>query len=305
MTLTVEEMTELQHYPVMCQESIDLLSITKAKIIVDCTMGTGSHALRFLEVMRKDSFYIGIDRDEESLRLSRERLKAYEGRFVLIKDDFYHLERALASIGIKSADVFFFDLGISMYQLANTERGFSFLKPGPLDMRMDRENFLCAADLVNNLSEIELAGIFFKFGEERYARKIARYIINARNRRPFSTTLELSNAVISAIGFGCHSSRIHPATRVFQALRIAVNRELEALPKGIVTAVNSLSPSGRIGVISFHSLEDRIVKHTFREKSSLNKIKIITKRPLTPQDQEKQENPPSRSAKFRVAENSY
>jgi 16S rRNA (cytosine1402-N4)-methyltransferase len=300
--MIAQTLKETYHYPVMCGDLLRLLELKKRKIIVDCTIGVGSHALKFLEASGKDAYLIGIDRDEDSLKIASQRLANFEGRFTLVKGDFYNIDNILKKINIKEVDIFLFDLGISTYQLDNPERGFSFLKEGPLDMRMDKNSFLCAYDLVNNLSEKELANIFKKFGEERYAKKIAHFVVEARNKEPIATTTDLSRIVIEASSPYALHSKIHPATRIFQALRIAVNRELEVIPEGINKAVPFLSKHGRIAVISFHSLEDRLVKHIFRNYQAQGILKIITKKPLVPSAQELDQNRPSRSAKLRIAE---
>ena len=289
------------HYPVMYREVVKELSLKNKKVVVDCTIGVGSHALKFLEAMDKDSVLIGIDKDGDSLEIARMKLKRYEPRFKLFKEDFRKLDFVLDNLGIEKADVFFFDLGISSFQLSDSQRGFSFLKDGPLDMRMDRKSFLCAYDIVNYLSEYELNAIFKKFGEERFSRRIAHLVVEKRRGEPISTTSQLKDVVLEAIPKKHHSFR-HPATRIFQALRIVVNRELESLEIGIKKAVDRLSYGGRIAVITFHSLEDRIVKHTFRDLSLKGDIKLVNKKPFIPKTEELEENAPSRSAKLRVAE---
>ncbi|MDD5415294.1 MAG: 16S rRNA (cytosine(1402)-N(4))-methyltransferase RsmH, partial [Smithellaceae bacterium] len=296
------QMEELFHYPVMYREVIDLLDIKNKKIIVDCTAGLGSHALKFADVMPADSYYIGIDKDEESLKIINEKLSKLSIRFSLVNDDFANVDLVLKKLGLPGADVFLFDLGISMYQLTNPERGFSFTKEGPLDMRMDRASFISACDLVNNLSEFELENIFKKFGEERYSRRIAGALVEKRKKEPISTTTQLTQVILSAMPQSAFKYRIHPATRIFQALRIAVNRELEVLKTGLDKAVGLLNAGGRVDVISFHSLGDRIVKHTFKEYDSNGLLKIVTKKPITPGKEELGENIASRSVKLRVAE---
>lgn len=293
---------EIKHYPVMYNEVMQFLNIKNCRVVVDCTAGIGSHGLKFLEAMREDAIFIGIDRDEDSLNICSERLKFFNGRVILVNDNFSNLDKILNSLNIAGADAIFFDLGISTYQLTSSERGFGFLKEGSLDMRMDRNSFVCAYDLVNNLSENELVNIFRKFGEERYAGRIAHAIVGNRRNQPISTTLHLAEIISRAVPAKSRRYRIHPATRVFQALRIVVNRELEALNKGVDVAIRFLNKGGRVGVISFHSLEDRIVKHTFRDFSHQGILQIITKKPLLPGEEEIEANNASRSAKFRVTE---
>lgn len=286
----------------MYREALEMLQLSTKAVVVDCTLGTGGHAGKFLEAMSATGHLIGIDKDQESLDLVAETLKPFAGRFSLVRNDFSHLDEVLKTLKVEKADAFFFDLGISTRQLLDAERGFSFLKTGPLDMRMDRNSFLCASDLVNNLSEIELEHIFRKFGEERFARKIAHDVVALRKSEPLSTTEQLTQIVLRAVPSKALHQRIHPATRIFQALRIAVNRELEVLQIGIEKALSHLNPGGRIAVISFHSLEDRIVKHTFRDYSSQGVLELVTKKPLEPGEDEVKENAASRSAKLRVAE---
>lgn len=300
--MSPETMRNAHHYPVMYREVTELLNLKKKKVVVDCTTGIGFHAYKLLEAMDKGSFFIGIDRDQGSLDIAKARLESFQGRFILIRDNFANLDKVLSDLDIEEVDAFLFDLGISTYQLSDSARGFSFLKEGPLDMRMDRDSFLSAYDLVNNLSEVELESIFKKFGEERYSRRVAHSLVEARKDKPISTTTQLAELIIGCIPGKDRGRRIHPATRIFQALRIAVNRELEAIEASLVQAISHLRVGGRIGVISFHSLEDRIVKHLYKEYSSKGLLKIITKKPFIPTEEERNENLPSRSAKLRVAE---
>jgi len=299
--LLIEMEEEIYHYPVMYREVIEWLEIKNKKIIVDCTIGVGSCALKFFEIMPKNSLLIGIDKDGDSLEVCRQRLKEFEDRLILIKDDFSNLDKILKRLEIDKIDAIFFDLGLSTYQLSRAERGFSFLKEGLLDMRMDRDSFLCAYDLVNNLSERELTKIFKKYGEEYYARRVAHLITEKRKKYPLSTTFQLVEIVNQAIPYR-RRQRIHPATKIFQALRIVVNRELECLQEALPKAISFLKKGARLGVISFHSLEDRIVKHTFRDFSSKGILEILTKKPLVASLKEREENLSSRSAKLRVAE---
>ncbi len=290
------------HYPVMYREVIEMLNLKGRKVIVDCTIGVGSHALKFFEHADSDAFLVGIDKDEDSLRVASMRLKNYSSRLKLFKEDFRNLDCILDTLDIKRADIFFFDLGISTFQLSDAQRGFSFSKDGPLDMRMDKNSFVSAYDLVNYLSEYELNAIFKKFGEERFSRRIAHLLVEKRKIKPIYTTSQLKSVVLDAIPKRHFHFRIHPATRVFQALRIAVNRELESLEVGIRKAIERLSKGGRIGVITFHSLEDRITKHSFREFATKGIVKLVTKKPIVPSYGEVKENSASRSAKLRVAE---
>jgi len=286
----------------MYKEVIELLSPSLRKTFVDCTVGVASHALKIVERMPLGSIFVGIDKDNQSLKIAKGRLKnIYERKIILVKEDFKDLDKILKELGIKNADAFFFDLGVSSYQLSQSQRGFSFLREGPLDMRMDGDAFLCAYDLVNNLSEKELCKIFQKFGEERFSHRIAHLLVERRKKQPIFTTTQLRDLIVKAVPKR-FPYRVHPATRVFQALRIAVNRELDCLEEGLNKAIGFLSCGGRIGVISFHSLEDRIVKNIFKSYASQKKLKIITPKPLRPKEEEIEENFSSRSAKLRVAE---
>jgi 16S rRNA (cytosine1402-N4)-methyltransferase len=295
-------MKEINHYPVMYREIMELLDIAHKRVVVDGTLGMASHATKFLEAMDENALLVGIDKDEESLAKASLQLTTFGRRAVTTKGDFAHLDSILHTLGIEKADAILFDLGISTYQLLTAERGFSFLKEGPLDMRMDKDSFVCAADLVNNLSEMELENIFRKFGEERYAFRIARAIADERRKEQIHTTTQLTQLILKATPAKNRKYKIHPATRVFQALRIAVNRELEGLRMGIEKAIGLLDTVGRVAVISFHSLEDRIVKHTFKEFAYKGILKIITKKPIMAGEEELARNIASRSAKLRVAE---
>lgn len=297
-----ETMKKAYHYPVLYREVKDMLSLEDKKIIVDCTIGIASFWLKSHLVLRKDALLIGIDKDESSLKIAESNLSSYKGHYILIKGDFSHLRDLLKKINITGADAFFFDLGISTYQLTSAERGFSFLQCAPLDMRIDRDTFISASDLLNNLSEFELKNIFKKFGEENYSAKIAANIVEARKKEPINTTSQLVEIILKSIPPRMRYSRIHPATRVFQALRIVVNRELDALSCALPQAISLLNKGGRIGVISFHSLEDRIVKHTFRDYATRGVLKIINKKPIMASGDELKENISSRSAKLRIAE---
>ena len=285
----------------MYREVIEQLALAGKRTVVDCTVGLGSHSQKMIEAMGSQGYLVGLDKDAESLNVARARLKEFDGKFVLINSDFLNLDDVLADLNIDGVDAFLFDLGISMYQMVNPERGFSFMREGPLDMRMDRNAYLSAADLVGNLSEEQLSDIFYKFGQERYARKIAGAIVQKRARNQISTTTELAQIVYDSVPGHARRQRIHPATRIFQALRIAVNRELDIIDNSLRKAVNLLNVGGRIAVISFHSLEDRIVKHTFRDLCDKGALDLVVKKPLIPGETELSENNASRSAKLRVA----
>jgi 16S rRNA (cytosine1402-N4)-methyltransferase len=300
--ITLEKMIETRHYPVMYREVSDYLEVGARDVVVDCTLGMGAHASKLLSQMKPRARFIGIDKDQESLELARKTLDAYSDKISLMKADFCDIDRVIASTGVSGVDAFLFDLGISTYQLNSPQRGFSFMREGPLDMRMDKNAFVSAYDLVNNLSEQELSNIFKRFGQERYHKRIAAAIICARKKEPISNTADFARVVTEVVGSRYKAYKIHPATRVFQALRIVVNRELLALEAGLKKAIELLNSGGRVAVISFHSLEDRIVKHTLRDCALRGQLSIITKKPITPSDDEVKDNSASRSAKLRVAQ---
>lgn len=292
------------HVPVMLHEVIDYLKLAPGQVIVDATMGTGGHSLEILKKITPGGRLIGIDRDEDSLAICRQRLSEFEGSCVFVHANFSDLDQVLEKLGIKNIDGIVFDLGISTYQLKDAQRGFSFQEEGPLDMRLDKASYISAYDLVNNLNEDELSNMLWNFGQERWHNRIARLLIEERSLRPIATTKQLATLVMRAIPHRYRRSyyRIHPATRTFQAVRIAVNRELEILESAVKKAVAILNKQARICVISFHSLEDRVVKHTFRALDTDGVIDIITAKPLTPTLGEIDRNPSSRSSKLRVAQ---
>ncbi|MBI5044140.1 MAG: 16S rRNA (cytosine(1402)-N(4))-methyltransferase RsmH [Nitrospirae bacterium] len=304
----------IKHTPVLLKEAVELLNCKKGGVYIDCTVGAGGHAERILELSSPDGVIIGIDQDEEILKIAEERLKRFGERTRLVHGNFSDIKDVMKN---ENVDGILFDLGVSSYQLEDKERGFSFMSDAPLDMRMDKKTKITAADIINRSSERELSEIIFKYGEERFAKRIASFIVRERERKPIATTLQLSDIIMKAIPARFHAQKIHLATRTFQALRIAVNRELEILEKSLLDAVDILKPEGRMCVISFHSLEDRIVKRTFQrlEKGCIcppkipvcqcgikPSIKIITKKPVAPAEMEIKANPRARSAKLRAAE---
>jgi 16S rRNA (cytosine1402-N4)-methyltransferase len=250
------------HEPVLLVEVLGWLKAGDGGVFVDCTTGLGGHSEAILESSRRAEV-IGLDRDQESLELARERLKRFGKRFTAIHADFKELKPVLDEMGINQVAGILADLGISSHQLQTGDRGFSFQTEAPLDMRMDRSQGVTAAKLVNTLAESELADLIFKNGEERGARRIARAIVSERRRQPVTTTTQLAQIVVRALNVPGRW-RIHPATRTFQALRIAVNGELEGLCEFVLVAAGYLRPSGRLAIISFHSLEDAIIKRAFR-----------------------------------------
>ncbi len=292
------------HVPVMLREVLDFLKLAPGQTIVDATLGTGGHALEILKRITPKGRLIGIDRDENSLNLCRQRLSEFKDNTEFVHANFVDLDQVLNNLGIENIDGIVFDLGISSYQLQDAQRGFSFQEEGPLDMRLDKSSYICAYDLVNNLNENEISAMLWNFGQERWHNRIAHLLVQERRNEPICTTKQLANLVMRAIPHRYRRSyyRIHPATRTFQAVRIAVNRELEILESAIKKAVDILRKQARICVISFHSLEDRAIKHTFRALKADGLIDIITAKPLTPGSGEIEANPSSRSSKFRVAE---
>ena len=278
------------HTPVLLKEVVALLQPHRGGVYVDATLGGGGHATELLQASAPDGRLIGLDRDEEALVASRERLKEWGARVELVRANFGELEETLMNVGLTAVDGIVFDLGVSSRQFDEPTRGFSFQREGPLDMRMDRNTGQTARDVLNTASEKELADIFYLYGEERRSRSIAKRIVAAR---PIETTVQLADLV------GPRHGRIHPATRVFQALRIYVNDELGNLKRGLESASRVVKSGGRIAVISFHSLEDRIVKRYFKETPTL---RIITRKPVTAAEEELETNPRARSAKLRVAE---
>lgn len=288
---------EVFHQPVMLEEVLEALNPRPGGMYVDATIGPGGHSEEILKFIGSEGRLIGIDKDDEALSVAKERLS--NGRVILKRGNFSDMEDILLSEGISKVDGIFFDLGISMLQLKNPERGFSFTSAKRLDMRMDRRQELSAWDVVNKYSEKELQRILTQFGEERRSRKISKAIIDSRSKKTIDTCSELSNIVESVYG---KKGRLHPATKTFQALRIEVNRELEELRKGLDSSLRLLKKGGRLCVISYHSLEDRIVKNFMADSSKKGLLKIITKKPTTPSHKERRSNPSSRSAKLRVAE---
>jgi 16S rRNA (cytosine1402-N4)-methyltransferase len=289
------------HVPVMSAETIEWLAPGCGGMFVDCTVGLGGHAAALLAAGA--GRVIGLDRDREALEAASGALAGWGGRVELIHADFRSLGSLLDERGLACVDGVLADLGVSSLQLEGEGRGFSFQRDEPLDMRMDRSQGRTAADLVATADEATLADIIFTRGEERHSRRIARAIVTARARRPVATTGELARIVRGAVRQGGRW-RIDPATRTFQALRIDVNRELEGLDGFLAEAAGRLAPGGRLVVIAFHSLEDRIVKHVFRQLAgdAARSLKVATPRPVRPSDGEVRRNPRARSAKLRVIE---
>ena len=304
MRLEIDLVEEKYHIPVMMNEVLKYLNLAPGKTIVDATMGTGGHSQAIAARIAPGGRLIGIDRDEESLAMCRRRLGDTCGACEFMHGNFYDLDSILNRLNIQAIDGIVFDLGVSMFQLSDPQRGFSFQADGPLDMRLDRNSYISAYDLVNNLNEEEISSLLWNFGQERWHNRIAHLLVQERQKQPISTTTQLANIIVRSIPHRDRHVhyRIHPATRTFQAVRIAVNRELETLEEALNKSAAALAPSGRIVAISFHSLEDRIVKHTFKRMAAEKQIRIITPKPLTPLNSEIETNPSSRSSKLRVAE---
>lgn len=290
------------HTPVMLTEVLEYLNLSPGKVILDATTGTGGHSLQIAQRITKKGRLICIDRDQESLVVAQERLSQFKDTCEFVYGNFIDMDNMLKKLDIQKVDGILFDLGASSFQLDDPQRGFSFQAEGPLDMRLDRNGYISAYDLVNNLTQEEISTLLWSFGQERWHNRIARLLVQEREKSPIATTSQLSNIAVKGIPHRYRHGRVHAATRTFQAIRIAVNRELEALETVIKKAIGLLNTRARICVISFHSLEDRIVKLSFRQASLNGEIKIITPKPLTPEESEIKENPSSRSAKFRVAE---
>ena len=302
------------HRPVLYQEIIHALRPRRDGLYMDATVGAGGHAWGLLQSSAPDGRLLGLDIDPQALDLARQRLEPFGERAILVRASYVSLGKLLDQMGWREVNGIVIDLGMSSMQVDTPERGFSFLVDAPLDMRFDPDNPVSAADLVNNLPESELADLIYRYGEEKRSRQVARAIVVAR---PLESTLELAKVVSKAVSSGKGRQDIHPATRTFQALRIAVNHELEAVEAVLPQAVDALAAGGRLAVISFHSLEDRIVKHYFRQESRdcicpprqpvctcghHASLREITRRPIMPGPAETESNPRARSARLRVAE---
>jgi 16S rRNA (cytosine1402-N4)-methyltransferase len=304
----------VEHAPVLLEESIEALRVQPGGTYVDCTVGLGGHAREILQRMEGHGLLIAMDRDPETLELARDRLSGLAENLSLYRENFKNLPLLLSNLGIASIDGCLVDLGVSRYQLTEPERGFSFREPGPLDMRLDRDQKTSAADLVQRLNVKELTDLFRRYGEEPEAARIARALVEERRQTRFRTTTELAEFIARVKK---RRSSLHPATLVFQALRIAVNQELEGLDRFLSRTIQCLSHGGRLVAISFHSLEDRIVKRTFQLEAGkcicfqpgdhcrcprIKNVEILTRKPVTASPSELERNPSARSAKMRAVE---
>jgi len=288
------------HKPVMVEEVLDYLNLQSGQIILDCTVGGGGHASGILDKIKPDGFLIGIDKDMEILQTAKQSLSKTTGKFKLYHADYSDIDEVLRQAEVDKVNGVLLDLGVSSLQFDQADRGFSFAKEAPLDMRMDRSRGITAQNLIRRLSETELAELLWKYGEERWSRRIARAILKEKKGVGITSTRQLAAIVERVVPRG--KSKIHPATRVFQALRIAVNKELDNLEIFLDKIYNYMAVGARIVIISFHSLEDRIVKSKFIAMAKKNIFRVLTKKPITPHESEIGENIRSRSAKLRAAE---
>ena len=297
-------MTRGGHVPVLADDVLELLRPERAKLIVDCTVGLGGHSRMLLERAPSDARLIGIDVDEANLQQARENLAEFGERVRLFQANFSQLTTVLDEADESSADAILADLGVASTQLDDAERGLSFQADGPLDMRLDPRLDETAEGLISRLSERELADLIYEYGQERYSRRVARAIVQQRKKERIATTGQLAEIVSRSLPRPARSTRrgVHPATRTFQALRIAVNDEMSVLQTLLDSLANALASGGRAAVISFHSLEDRPVKHTFNRLAADGAVEVLTKKPITPGPDEMARNPRSRSAKLRAIE---
>ncbi len=286
------------HRPVMLREALEFLNVRPDGTYIDATLGGGGHAEAILKLLGKGRL-LGIDRDLAALAGTKTRLEPYHARLVLMKGNFAEIDSLARAAGLPPAGGVLADLGLSSLQLGDASRGFSFNLPGALDMRMDPESETTAAELVNRLREQELADLIFKFAEERHSRRIARAIMKAR---PIRTTTELAQVVTRAIPSRAGLHQIHPATRTFMALRLAVNRELENLEAFLSRVLTVVAPGGRVVILAFHSLEDRLVKRAFQSWQHEGRARVLTRKVVRPAEAEVEANPRARSAKLRAAE---
>ena len=307
---------DFQHETVLLRESVNAILTDPAGIYVDCTLGGGGHSAELLSKMEPGGMLVGIDRDMAAVAAGKARLVSDTVQVRIVRGNFAELEMVLAELGINRVNGFLFDLGVSSHQLDLPERGFSYMKSGPLDMRMDPTQGISAREVVNGYTEEELARVIFEYGEERWARRIAKFIVEARNRKPLQTTTDLVEVIAAAIPSAARRQGPHPAKRTFQAIRIEVNNELGILKQTMEDCVEHLLPGGRLGVITFQSLEDRIIKRTFKDMERgcicppdlpvcvcghKAVVKSVSKA-IKPSKEELEHNPRARSAVLRVVE---
>ena len=304
-----------KHISVLLEESISSLNLKDDSIIVDCTLGYGGHSSNILARIKK-GFLFAFDQDSEAIRHSTDRLNSVGTNFTIIKSNFVHLKEKLQEQGVEKVDGVLFDLGVSSPQLDEKERGFSYHEDAKLDMRMDRENPISAYEIVNNYSKEELSRIFYKYGEDKFSNNIAKKIVECRATKPIETTLELVEIIKTAVPMKFRIDK-HPARQIFQAIRIEVNKELDVIEPALEQALSILKVGGRVAVITFHSLEDRLVKNFFKEKCAIDErlkgmpnipeeylpdFSLVVNKAISPSDEELENNPRARSAKLRVIE---
>ncbi|MCI9104131.1 MAG: 16S rRNA (cytosine(1402)-N(4))-methyltransferase RsmH [Lachnospiraceae bacterium] len=308
---------EFQHKSVLLRETIDSLKVKPGGIYVDGTLGGGGHAFELCSRLGKDGRLIGIDQDEAAISAASERLSEYKGQVTIVRSNYSRMPQVLDELGIGKVDGIYLDLGVSSYQLDTPERGFTYREDVPLDMRMDQRKPMTAADIVNAYSEEKLYRVIRDYGEDKFAKNIAKHIVRKRQEKPIETTGELVEAIKAAIPARVRATGGHPAKQTFQAIRIELNGELEVLESSIDRMIERLNPKGRLAVITFHSLEDRIVKHKFRENEQpcicppdfpvcvcgrVSKGRVITRKPIIPTEEEEKENNRAKSSKLRVFE---
>ena len=294
----------VEHIPVLAETLAEQINLPPDGVMVDATIGQGGHSFLFGQSLGPEGVIVGLDVDKKAIQRAQLKLKGLVCKVILLHSNFSQISRQVHKQGIEKADFILADLGICSAQLADVETGLSFLQDMPLDMRIDKRLKTTAADIVNKADEKSLADLIYKFGEDRASRRIARFIVQGRRRQPIVTTSRLAAIVCKSLGQRKQKrkSRIHPATRTFQALRIAVNNELENLEKLLASAPELLNKDGRMAVISFHSLEDRLVKTNFKQNEKEGTYRIITKKPVVPSRQEIADNRRARSAKLRIAQ---
>ena len=313
----MSESGNFRHVSVLLNETIEGLNIRPDGIYVDGTMGGAGHGSEICRRLSGKGRYIGIDQDADAIQAATERLKEFESRVTIVRSNYERFPEILAELEIPKVDGVLLDLGVSSYQLDTPERGFSYREDAPLDMRMDQRESLTAADIVNGYSEKELARLIYDYGEDPAARSIARHIVKHREKKPITTTLELADIVRESVPPKVRMTGGHPAKRTFQAIRIACNRELEVLENTLGSMIEALTPGGRIAVITFHSLEDRIVKNAFKTAENpcicppdfpvcvcgrKSKGRVVTRKPILPSEEELAVNSRSSSAKLRIFE---
>lgn len=308
---------EFKHVSVLLEETVSQLQVKPDGIYVDGTLGGAGHAFQVCKQLNEKGRFVGIDQDEAAIITGTERLAAFGDRVTIVRSNYCNMPQVLAELGIEKVDGIVLDLGVSSYQLDTAERGFSYKEDGPLDMRMDKRQTLTARDIVNTYSEQELFRIIRDYGEDKFAKNIAKHIVRMREEKPIETTYELNEAIKAAIPMKIRKNTGHPSKKTFQAIRIALNKELEVLQDTLQDMIDLLAEDGRICIITFHSLEDRIVKSIFRKNENpcicppnfpvcmcgkKSKGRVITRKPILPSAEEMEENRRSKSAKLRVFE---